>query len=122
MGFNDEARAYRRAWTRIYPNPNVGNIPQEILQTFTEACRLAVDAMCCQPYPSLGNKSLAQVIRFERKDQDMIEESARRLARNSDPGIIPSRFLIGAARFAVDARLASPAKIAENFYQELSRR
>ena len=122
MGFKEEAEAYRRTWTRIYPNPKAGNIPSAILQTFPKACALAVDAMCLKPYPSLGNKSLAQVMRFQRKEQQMIEESARRLAAGVDPGIVPARFLIGAARFAVDARLAPPAKIAENFYKELSRR
>jgi hypothetical protein len=99
-----------------------GNLPSTLLETFPEACRLAVDAMCFWPYPSLGNKSLAQVIRFQRKEQTMVEESARRLAAGVDPGIVPARFLIGAARFAVDARLAPPAKIAENLYKELSRR
>jgi hypothetical protein len=122
IGFPDEGEAYRRAWTRIYPNPNAGTIPSPLLETFPEACRLVVKAMCLQPYPSLGSKSLAQVIRFQRKEQDMIEESARRLAGGVDPGIVPARFLIGAARFAIDARLAPPSKIAENFYKELSRR
>jgi hypothetical protein len=122
MGFEREAQAYRYAWKRIYPNPEAGNIPASVLETFPDACRRAVDAMCFQPYPSLGNKSLAQVIRFQRKDQQMIEESARRLAAGVDPGIVPARFLIGAARFAVDSRLAPPAKVAENFYKELSRR
>ena len=78
--------------------------------------------MCLQPYPSLGNKSLAQVIRFGAKEQQMIEEAARRLAAGTDPGIIPARFLIGAARVAIDARLARPGTVAENFYKELARR
>jgi len=52
----------------------------------------------------------------------MIEEAARRLAAGNDPGIIPERFLIGAARAALDRRLARPGVISENFYRELSRR
>jgi len=35
---------------------------------------------------------------------------------------VPERFLIGAARFAVERRLASPEAIATNFYRELARR
>ena len=120
MGFAAHAEHYRRAWTRIYPNPRAGNIPRAIVDTFPRACSLAVDAMCFQPYRALGNRSLAQVIRFEHKEQQMIEEAARRLATGVDPGIIPERFLIGAARFAVDARLARPAVIAENFYKQLA--
>lgn len=122
MGFEKEAEQYRRAWTRIYPNPRAGNIPEPILKTFPQANALVVDTICYQPYPSLGNKSLAQVIRFERKDQQMIDEAARRLASGVDPGIVPERFLIPAARAALNRRLARPGIIAENFYKELVRR
>lgn len=122
MGFPEEAEQYRRAWTRIYPNPATGDIPRAMLETFPQANALAVDAMCFQPYPSLGNKSLAQVIRFQPKEQKMIEEAARRLSAGVDPGIIPERFLIGAARLALDRRLARPGAIAKNFYLELARR
>jgi hypothetical protein len=122
MGFSDEAEQYRRAWTSIYPNPRAGNIPEAILKTFPEACAHAVDAMCYQPYKALGNKSLAQVVRFQRKDQQIIEEAARRLAAGVDPGIIPERFLIGACRVALNRRLARPGVITQKFYQELVRR
>jgi hypothetical protein len=122
MGFKAEARQYARAWTRIYPNPQRGTIPNRVLSSFPRACALAVDAMCYQPFPSLGNKSLSQVIRFEKKDQKMIEESAARLAAGMDPGIIPERYLIGAARVALNRRLARPGVITENFYKELVRR
>jgi hypothetical protein len=122
MGFPDEAEQYRRAWTRIFPNPGAGDIPSLMIKTFPEANRLAVDAMCFRPYPSLGNKSLAQVVRFEPKEQNMIEEAARRLSAGVDPGIVPERFLIGGARLALDRRLARPGVIATNFYLRLLRR
>jgi hypothetical protein len=122
MGFEKEAEQYARAWNRIYPNPRIGTIPKKVLATFPKACAVAVDTMCFRPFPSLGNKSLSQVIRFEKKDQAMIEESAKRIAAGVDPGIIPERFLIGAARVALDRRLARPGVITENFYKELVRR
>jgi hypothetical protein len=122
MGFEDDAERYRRAWTRIYPNPRAGNIPEKMLRTFPEACAKAVDAMCYRPYKTLGSKSLAQVIRFEKKDQQMIEEGAQRLAAGIDPGIIPERFLIGASRLALNRRLAKPGVVMQNFYRELVRR
>jgi hypothetical protein len=119
MGFPEEAEQYRRAWTRLYPNPRAGSIPEAMIATFSQSCPLAVDTMCYQPYRSLGDKSLAQVIRFAKKDQQMIEEAARRLAAGVDPGIIPERFLIGATRFALDHQLARPGVITKNFYNEL---
>jgi hypothetical protein len=61
-------------------------------------------------------------MRFQPKEQQMIEEGARRLAAGTDPGIIPARFLIGATRVALDRRLARPGVIMQNFYVELARR
>jgi transketolase C-terminal domain/subunit len=78
--------------------------------------------MCFKPYPTLGQKSLAQVLPFGIKEQQMIEEAAGRLAAGVDPGVIPERFMIGAARFALDNKLARPGMITENFYKELARR
>lgn len=120
MGFVTEAAQYRGAWKRIYPSAATGSIPQAILKTFPEACALAVDTMCYQPYPSLGNKSLAQTIQFGPKEQQMIEEAARRLSAGLDPGIIPERFVIGAGRFALEHRMARPGVIATNFYKTLA--
>jgi hypothetical protein len=122
MGFTDEAEQYRRAWTCIYPNPRAGGLPPRLLETFPVAVRAAVDAMAWQPRAALGNRSLAQVFRFAQKEQRMIEEAGQRLAAGNDPGIVPERFLIGAARFALDRRLARPGVIAANFYKELARR
>jgi hypothetical protein len=78
--------------------------------------------MCFKTYPSLGDKRLTEVIRFGQKEQEMTVEAAKRLAAGTDPGIVPARFLIGAARIALDRKLARPGVIAEKFYLELARR
>jgi hypothetical protein len=120
MGFAKEAEQYRRAWKRVYPTGSEGSIPAAMLKSFPKACALAVDAMCYQPYPSLGNKSVAQVYAFGRKEQQMVEEAAKRLASGTDPGIIPERFVIAAARIALRRRMARPGVIARNFYKTLA--
>lgn len=122
MGFPDEANHYERAWQRVYPNPRIGNIPPSVLNTFRDAIKVIVDTVCFQPYTELGDKRLSQVIRFAPKEQQMVEEAARRLAAGNDPGVVPERFLIGASRFALDNRLARPGVITDNFYRELARR
>ncbi len=122
MGFPDEAQQYQRTWTRIYPNPRNSNFPPALLKNFPDAIASVVDTICFQPYAALGNKCLSQVIQFAPKEQQMVEEAARRLASGNDPGVVPERFLIGASRFALDNRLARPGVIQENFYRELSRR
>jgi hypothetical protein len=121
MGFPKEAADYRRAWLRLYPKPG-DSIPKAMLRTFDTANALVVDTICYRPYPQLGDKRLADVLRFEPKEQATIEEAARRLAAGTDPGVVPERFLIGAARVAVDRNYARPGVITQNFYRELSRR
>lgn len=120
MGFESESRQYSKAWKRIYPNPDSGNIPPAVLKSFTEACPVAIDAMCFQPYASLGNRSLAKVMNFGNKEHQMIEEASRRLAAGVDPGIVPERFLIGAVRMALDRRMARPEVLTKNFYKALA--
>jgi hypothetical protein len=68
MGFVEEAQKYRRSWMRIYNNPGSGNFPAVVLKTAVKAIYCVVDAVCYKPYSELGNKSLAQVFRFEQKD------------------------------------------------------
>ncbi|HKF47388.1 MAG TPA: hypothetical protein VKB38_08515 [Terracidiphilus sp.] len=120
MGFVEDAKAYKRLWLKIYPKPAPGGIPRSLLRSFLKACPVAVDAMCFQPYRALGNKSLYQVLAFGKKEQQMIEEAAVRLADGTDPGIIPERFLIGAVRLALDRQHARPGILTRNFYRALA--
>lgn len=122
MGFPEQGERYRRMWLRIYPSPRGGGIPRAILATLDQAVPLVVDAICYQPYAELGDERLAEVIRFQPKEQQMLEEAAGRLAAGTDPGVVPARFLIGATRIALGRRLARPGRIMENFYTELARR
>jgi hypothetical protein len=122
MGFSAEARRYRHAWTRLYARPGSGSMPRQLLESSDRVIPLVVDTVCFQNYPALGNRSLAQVIRFGAKEQQVTEETARRLAAGRDPGVIPERFLIGAARVGLDRRFARPHVIADNFYRILARR
>jgi hypothetical protein len=122
LGFERQAARQRAAWLRMYPDPSAGTMPRALLATHPEAIARVVDTVCFTPYESLGGQSLAASLRFAGKDQTMIEEAARRLASGTDPGVIPPRFLIAAAREALDRRYARPGAIAERFYGELVER
>lgn len=122
MGFPKEAAAFHRLWTQLYPLTRRSRIPQAMLASFPLASRLVVDTICFQPYAQLGDKSLIQVTHFRPTHQEMVAEAAQRLAMGTDPGIIPARFLVGAARWALSRQLASPERIAQNFYTELAKR
>ncbi len=122
MGFKAEAEAFGRLWQQLYPTPGRSNIPRAMLTTFPKASQLVVDTICFQPYGQLGDKSLAQVVRFQPDYQQMIQEAAQRIAAGTDPGIIPARFLVSATRWALDQKLAPPGRISTNFYEALRKR
>ncbi|MDX6750476.1 hypothetical protein SH611_11715 [Geminicoccaceae bacterium 1502E] len=122
IGFPAEARAYREAWLRLYPPARLTGLPAPLWRSFPRACRLAVEAIAFTPYPQLGGKRLAEVVAFRPQDERVASEAAGRLARGRDPGIVPERFLIAAARIALDRRLAPPDTIARHFYEALGRR
>lgn len=122
-GFGPEAAALRRAWLSLYPPARArARIPKELLDTFPKAAKRVVDIVAFTPFPQLGDRTLSEVVSFRRQDLAMAEEAAERLARGEDPGIVPERFLIAAARIALQRRHAPPARIARNFFEALGRR
>lgn len=122
MGFDAEADRYTALWRRLYPKPTGRGIPDALLTTAPRAIRLFVDAVCYRPFAELGGKKLADVLPFGDKEQHIVRQAAERLATGTDPGIVPERFLIGAARHALDHRLARPGVVTRNFYEALGRR
>ena len=122
MGFAPMAADLGRVWRRLYPRVTPEAIPPAIMKTFEPAAELSVDTMVFQPYRQFGGKSLAQLVEFGPRQLGMIEQAGRRLAAGRDPGSVPPRFMVGAARFALDARLATPQTITDNFYRVLGRR
>jgi hypothetical protein len=122
LGFEKMADDLGRIWKRLYPTVSPEAIPPRFMKTFQPAAEMVVDTMVFQPYRQFANKSLAQVVKFGPPQMAMIETAGRRLAAGQDPGIIPLRFMISAARFALDRQLATPQAITDNFYRILGRR
>jgi hypothetical protein len=122
MGFSRQAASFEKLWMRLYPDPSIGGIPAPMLRNFPKACDLVVDTISFQPYSQLGGKALAEVVCFRPDHFKMTEEAAVRLAQGTDPGIIPARFLIGAARLAFDRQLTTPDIVARHFYRALTQR
>ena len=122
MGFEKMATDLRRVWLQLYPRLTPADIPRPIMETFSRASELAVDTMAFQPYKQFGGKSLAQILQFGPKEMQIVEQAGRQLASGKELGAVPARFMIGAARFALDNRLATPQAITDNFYKTLGRR
>lgn len=122
MGYADRAGEFLELWRRLYPTTRGTSLPASMLDSFDEAHRIVVDEICYTPYARLGNKSLAEVVTFTTTHDEMTREAAGRLASGDDPGVIPTRFLVGAVRSALDQQLASPVALTRAFYDALSRR
>ena len=122
MGFEKMAADLTRVWQRLYPKVTPNDIPAEFMKTFYPAAEMVVDTMVFQPYRQFGNQSLAQAMQFGPKQMAMVELAGQRLAAGQDPGTVPVRFMISAARFALDRQLATPQTITDNFYRILGRR
>jgi hypothetical protein len=122
MGFTDLAGKFLDLWQRLYPATSGTTLPAWLLDSFDEAHRIVVDEICYTPYSKLGNKSLAEVVSFTSTHDEMTREAAGRLAGGDDPGVIPTRFLVGAVRSALDRQLATPVALTQAFYDALSRR
>ncbi|MEC4812576.1 MAG: hypothetical protein SAK29_04785 [Scytonema sp. PMC 1069.18] len=122
LGLNQMAADLTRVWKRLYPRITPNDIPLVFMKTFYPAAEMAVDTMVFQRYHQFGNKSMAEVVAFGPEHMEMIELAGQRLAMGKDPGTIPVRLMISAARFALDRQLANPQSITNNFYRILGRR
>jgi hypothetical protein len=122
LGFEKMASELSRVWQRLYPRVTPNDIPPTFMKTFYPAAEMVVDTMVFQIYPQFGKKCLAKAVEFGPKQMAMVELSGQRLAKGEDPGTIPVRFMISAARFALDKQLATPQTITDNFYRILGRR
>jgi hypothetical protein len=121
IGFEAEADAFEKTWSRIYPPALRDALPEEFRVSFDLGCDLAVQAICFQPEDAYGGRALADVVKFSAKDVIMVREAGARLLRGENTGILPERLLISAARIAFRSEPARAAEITRNFYLTLGR-
>ena len=122
IGFSQKAAQYQALWHQLYPHPENSRIPDALLRTLKRVSSLVVDEICYQPYQQIGGQSLVDIAPFTPIHHKQAIEAASRLARGIDPGIIPERFLVAAARHALERGFASPEVISRNFYKALTHR
>ena len=101
MGFGDAATRAERIWRALYSPRRGHRIPARLLQTAGRTIPQIVDEIAYQPRRNLGQRALADVIRFSAADEREIRRGARLLHRGSVPANLPPRFLLSASRHAV---------------------
>lgn len=119
IGFEKRADAFDRDWRCLYPRDIADRLPAPLRESFPVAVKETVTALCFQPHTAYGGRKLVQVVRFRPQDAATVREAANRLGAGGNPGIVPERFLIAAARDALERRVAPPERIARNFYNVL---
>lgn len=121
MGFHADAKAFRAAWDALYPASAWQQLPAVLRKDLPAQIAAAVEAMVMTAMPELGDRSMFDVARFEPKHAQVTAEGAVRLESGHSTGVLPERFLIGAARLALARGKASPETITRNFYATLER-
>ncbi|URD60742.1 hypothetical protein M8312_13340 [Sphingomonas sp. KRR8] len=121
MGFGDDARQFRAAWDKLYPSSAWAQVPAWVRDKLPAQISAMVTAICYSPSPEYGGKCLAEVARFEPKHALLTQEAAVRLEAGDSTGVLPERFLIGAARLALARGKVSPETIYRSFYATLGR-
>jgi hypothetical protein len=101
MDFGDDAARAERIWRALY-NPRRGHrMPTRLLRTAGRTIPQIVDEIAYQPRRNLGQRALADVIRFSAADEREIRRAAMALHRGRTPTGLPPRFLLSASRHAV---------------------
>lgn len=121
IGFDGDARAFRRAWELLYPAKAWGPIPAWMRARLDAQIDAVLDAICFEPFEQYGGKALADVVRFEPRHAELVREGAERLQTGEDTGVLPERFLIAAVRQALAWGRTPPERLARNFYEALGR-
>jgi hypothetical protein len=112
MGFERDGATIRGVWTSIY-NPARGHrLPPHLLGTADVIVPMIVDEIAFQPRRNLGQRAVADIIRFTRDDEARIRRGGLQLARGQLPANLPPRFLVSASRYALQAG-GRPNKVSE---------
>lgn len=103
MGFPKDGASLTAVWHRLF-NLNQGHrLPSRLLAKKTRWIPAVVDEVAFQSRRNLGQRALADVIRFTRSDEAKIRKGARHLIRGRVPEGLPPRFLVSASRYALSA-------------------
>ncbi|GBC60426.1 hypothetical protein DENIS_1378 [Desulfonema ishimotonii] len=109
MGFGDEATRVRRVWTGLYHPAKGHRMPVRLLKTSPRTIPEVVDEIAYQARRNLGQRALADVIRFGHGDERRIRRGASELAGGRMPSGLPPRFFVSASRYALHRGANIPA-------------
>jgi hypothetical protein len=103
MNFEAEARQIARVWTGLYELRRGHRLPRVLLEDSKRAIPALVDEIAFQPRRALAERAVGTIIPFRREDQAAIRRGGLLLARGRAPVDLPPRFMVSAARYAIES-------------------
>ncbi|WP_349263412.1 hypothetical protein [Steroidobacter sp.] len=121
MNFSSDATRLLRVWQGLYRPADGHRIPQPLMRTAPRLIPEVVDEIVYQTRRNLAQRALFDVIPFRADDEVAIREGARRLTEGRNVEL-PSRHLVSAAHYALEAGRIAPKELARRVTQILNRR
>ncbi len=119
MDFHADATKLLRVWQSLYRAENGHRMPAGLINSAPRLIPEVVDEIAYQTRRNLAQQALADVIRFERSDQEAILEGARRLEAGR-LAELPPRHVVSAAHYALEGGRIPPQRLAHVVTDQLS--
>lgn len=120
LGFDEDAGRLARVWDDLYNPRRVNRLPARLLMTSSRIIPEVVDEIAFQTRRNLAQRSLADIIRFDRDDEQAIRAGAQALARGRMPQELPPRHLVSASSYALAERRIAPRLLADRVIDRLN--
>jgi len=123
MGFGAEAQRIDSVWRQLYDARRFHRMPPRLLGTARTVIPIVVDEIAYQTRRNLAHRALADVMRYEPRDERVVRAAASALAADRPvPADLPPRFYVSAASYAMNTGRIAPRRLAERVVRELNRR
>jgi hypothetical protein len=119
MGFSRDATRLLRVWQALYRPQGVNRIPPSLMSSAPRLIPEIVDEIAFQTRRNLAQRALADIIAFQRADEDAIRDGAARLAAGRTTAL-PPRHLVSAAHYALEGGRIAPQRLARAVIEELT--
>jgi hypothetical protein len=119
MGFSRDATRLLRVWQALYRPQGANRIPPSLMSSAPRVIPEVVDEIAFQTRRNLAQRALADIIAFQRADEDAIRDGASRLAAGRTTAL-PPRHLVSAAHYALEGGRVAPQRLARAVIDELT--
>jgi hypothetical protein len=119
MGFARDATRLLRVWQALYRPQGVNRIPPSLMSSAPRLIPEIVDEIAFQTRRNLAQRALADIIPFQRADEDAIRDGAARLTAGRNTALAP-RHLVSAAHYALEGGRTAPQRLARAVIDELT--